>query len=536
MKKLVFISLLLTSFNLFAGVNPQTGNFFFTVQDYQKQCHQMTLSVQRSYNSLYRQSGLFGKAWLSNLERRIVPLSNISLELIEADGYISKFYLKSLITDKEKSVQAIIKRKKNLDVKHSGNPKGNGDQHYLDLKEKMLSDHDYFLTLLQRYQPDSISSKNAIFVSNDRKSSTLTQHKNGFKRIFINGDSEEYNTNGELILEKNRHGTFIRYIYNNSLLKTIRDSCGQYLNIRYDKKNRIKSMHSSHSINIYYTYDDQVIKNTLSRFTGMDGQSLKFGYDKLFRLDTIQFPEQTIKIVYDKNSGKVIEHHGPGKNKNTYTYTSQRGKKITHIRNEKNQAHTYTFIPGKNQSIYTAPDGTEQIKTQLACCGKLSSVKNKKGQGETYIYDENKRNLIELQTSKADNTIYTYNDMDLIKTIQKGKVILTVNYNSAHLPKLIKKNKQTLVEADYDTHGNLLRVQDDTSDILIQRKSNGDLRQIQLKQNNKSYSVNIQYNRNDQIKDKVFEPNSAYTASILEQEFKRLLNLLQLKSYLPHTA
>ncbi|HMQ09937.1 MAG TPA: DUF6531 domain-containing protein [Oligoflexia bacterium] len=536
MKKWVLISIIFTTFKLFAGVNPQTGNFFFTVQDYQKQCHQMTLSIQRSYNSLYRQSGLFGKSWLSNLERKIIPVSNISLELIEADGYVSQFYLESLISDKEKSVDAIIKRKKNLDIEHTGNPKGNGDQHYSELKEKMLNEHDYFLTQLQRYQPNTITTNNSVFVSQDRKSSTLSQHKNGFKRTFINGDTEEYNTNGELILEKNRHNTFIRYIYNNGLLKTIRDSCGQYVNINYDKKNRIKSIQSSHNKTVHYSYDDQNIKNTLSRFTGMDGQSLNFKYDKFFRLTGIEFPSETIKIVYDQNSGKVAEHHGPGKNKNSYTYTSYRGKNITRITDEQKQSHSYTFIPAKNQSIYTAPDGTEQIKTTLACCGKLSSIKDKKGQGETYIYDKNKQNLIELQSTKDENVFYTYNDIDLISSIQKGKTTLNINYNSEHLPKLIKKNNQTLVEADYDMHGDLLRVHDRTSDILIQRKNNGDIQQIQLKQNNQTYVVKIQYQHNDEIQDKLFEPNSAQTASIIEQEFNRLLNLLQLKPYLPNTS
>lgn len=536
MKKLVFINIFFAAFSSFAGVNPQTGNFFFTVQDYQKQCHQMSLSVQRSYNSMYRQSGLFGKAWLSNLERKIIPLSNVSLELIEADGYISKFYLESVLNDKEKSIADIIERKKNLDIKYTGNPKGNGTQHYLDLKEKMLNDHDYFLVQLQRYQPNSLTSNNAIFISNDRKSSTLSQHKNGFKRVFINGDTEEYNTNGELILEKDRHNTFIRYIYGNGQLKTIRDSCGQYVNLSYDKKNRIKSIHSSYNKTAHYSYDDQVIKDTLARFTGTDGQSLNFKYDTFFRLNTIQFPTEIIKIVYDKNSGKVEEHSGPGKNQNSYTYSSSRGKNITTIADEKKQRHTYTFIPAKNQSIYTAPDGTEQIKTVLACCGKLSSIKNKNGQGETYLYDKNKQNLIELQSSKDGNIFYTYNDINLVKTIQKGKTSLNIEYNSAHLPKLIKKNNQVLVQADYDFHGNLLRVYNNVSDIDIQRKSNGDVQQIQLKKQNKTYRVKLQYQRNDDIQDKLFEPNSPHTASIIEQEFKYLLDLLQLKSYMPSTT
>ncbi len=217
------------------------------------------------------------------------------------------------------------------------------------------------------------------------------------------------------------------------------DSQGNVLSI--DLPMGVRHVFTYTNLNDIETYQDP--RGNITRFTYVDG-NIDFVEDNMgFKTDytlnemgllTAVTTPDTIALVFDyDNFGNQTAAHAPLDINTTLNYDPI--GRLTRIINAESQITEYS---------YDAHDLTRQM-TRFSDAGNIVSK---------YNYDKND-NLTEIENALGFKTTLTYDERDLLKTMQFGDDQTVYNYRSDNLLDNYVKPNDTIMQMTYDDKGRL---------------------------------------------------------------------------------
>lgn len=512
-------------------VNPRTGNFYLPIQDYFQPCFGFPLEIYRSYNSVSTRNGPFGRGWTFNYDVQIVVDERADMNVVEADGFINEYKPIELEKEnKENVIQKILESRKKEDIKYLGKPDGKGAGFYNRYKRRLQTDEAFLKRQRTRYLPlHSKISKSGKYVSHSRGTTYLEKTSKGFLRTTESSRKEEYNSRGFLTRVSDRHENEIQLTYGKeSRLSRVHDGCGQYLQISYNSSGKITSIRDSLNRKLAYQYDAQDRLILASRTTG---EKTRFGYDKKHRLTSIEFGKGTkTTIAYDPKKGRVIKQVGPGKKVTTYQYGKSASKTWTRIKDNQGLNDLYEFLDSDNKTVFTDKNGKKVITIVSSCCGKPISIKNERGFGDEFRYDEKYR-LISKTNSKKQTTTFRYDPRTSFPTEIRAhdNSFIRFLYDKKGNLTFARKSNGEYVKLRYEKHGKVQSMVDH-KDVAIAFDYNRIGKPIRIAKSikgKKTESIQIAYDRMGEILQVDLHPNRPETEKRIKETLANFLELLQ---------
>ncbi len=271
-----------------------------------------------------------------------------------------------------------------------------------------------------------------------------------------------YGNNGKLLAISDQNGNNINleYDYSNHLKKIV-GAGGQSLTFTTEN-GRIKTITDSGNRNIHYDYDGQ---GNLVQVRKPNGGLLKYEYNAYGLTAVIDENNRNfVSNVYD-DFGRILKQYDENENllEFKYEYDSIEDTRTQVIDGNSNVRYEYNDQLYITKKIFN--DGTYEAYTYDEW-GNKNSIRDRKGNVTTYIYDE-KGNLLE-QTSAAPfnyKTQYYYDDNNnLIKIVNPDTSTIIYEYDANHnVTKIITKIDQAteaIKEYTYDNYGRVTSIKD----------------------------------------------------------------------------
>lgn len=518
-------------------VNARNGNFYLPLPDYYQSCFGYPLEVYRSYNSFSSKVGPFGRGWTFNYDIRIAVAEKGSLQIVEPDGFVNTYVpIESADQSPKAVIEKIVAAKKKEDITYMKNKDGKGEAYYKDIRDKLTKDPEYLKRQRERYLNEkSTPSASGKYVSYSRGTTYVTKTSSGYTRTADTGQKEEYDVNGYITKISDRNGNELRFNYDKkSRVSKVVDNCGNYLDIQYETSDKISKITDSYSQEMSYKYDKDLF---LVSSTGTDKQEIIYTYDKLRRMDSIVFKQDGSKttIVYDTNSGKVLEQDGPGTKKTTYEYTKNGSIISTRIKDNQGENTLYEYDDKKNKVSQTDASGVKTTTILSECCGKPVLIESTQGVKDTFEYDKD-GNMISKTDAKGAKTTFEYeprfSQVSEIKD-SNGEIIryrYDPNGNLSFAKKTSADGKSSnFVKLSYESHGKIDSIVDDTDqEVKFAYSKTGKPTSIQLwKAKKKSSEISVRYKMDGSIENLEYLPNNPETANMIKQTLKSYLLLLK---------
>lgn len=556
MKKFIFLSLLSLTSTAFSEdlgygrpfdymhihvapdpVNARNGNFYLPLPDYYQSCFGFPLEVYRSYNSFSSKNGPFGRGWTFNYDIQIAVVEKGALQIIEPDGFVNTYIpIEAADQSPKVAIQKIVDAKKKEDMQYMKNKEGKGEAYYKDIQDKLAKDPEYLKRQKERYLGASTpSSPSGKYVSYNRGTTYVTKTSSGYTRTTDTGQKEEYDSKGYITKISDRNGNELRFNYDKkSRISKVLDDCGNFLDIQYGTNDKISKIADSYSQEMSYAYDKDLF---LISSTGTDKQVISYTYDKFRRMDSITFKQDGSKttIVYEPNTGKVLEQNGPGKKITTYEYTKNGAVLSTRIKDNQGENTLYEYDDKKNKVSQTDASGVKTTTVLSECCGKPVLIESSEGVKDTFEYDKD-GNLISKTDAKGAKTTFAYEPRFSLPSEIKdsnGEVIryrYDQNGNLSFAKKTAPDGKSSsFVKLSYEPHGKIDSIVDDTDqEIKFTYSKIGKPTSIQLwKAKKKSSEISVKYKADGAIDNLEYIPNNPETANMIRQTLKSYLLLLK---------
>ncbi len=512
-------------------VNVRNGNFYLPVQDYYLSCFGFPLEIYRSYNSVSIRNGPFGKGWTFNYDIQIVVDEEAGLRIVESDGFVNEYT--SVEMENESLSDVILKMvaaKKKEDVKYLGKPEGKGEVFYKDYEKKLKTDEAFLKRQRDRYLPtQSKISKSGKYVSHKRGTTHLEKTLSGFIRTNETGRKEEYDAKGLLLRLEDRNNNELTFNYNpESRLEQISDSCGQSFQIVYGPAGKIRKIKDSLQRELKYDYDAD---DRLIVATALDGEKTNFGYDKLHRMTSITFADGTkTEIQYDPKTGYVTKQTGPGTKITNYQYGKEGEKVWATVEDNEGGKSRYEYIDSENKIIFMDKSGKKTITTVTACCGKPLSIKNDKGVGEEFRYDE-KGNLISKTNPQRQTTTFSYEPRFNLPSEIKAHdgSFMRFTYDNKGNLSFSRGSGGEYVKLEYERHGKI-QTMTDHHDTLVRFDYNASGKPILIEKAAKKArvgSIRVAYDKTGEILKVEYDPQKPEVVQEIKDTLNSFLRLLK---------
>jgi len=266
-KSLIFIVLIATTAQ--AEVDPRTGHFKEQWFDISINNTGYQLYLKRTYNSNFKNVGLFGRSWCTPFEDRIQFKSNQTIEFTPCSQAEKILFL---------------------------NTKGKSSD-------------------LQKIWGEK-------FYGAQRSNDYIQITRVGFKRFLSDGSFQYFNSDGLLTGYASPRGERLTITRNSSHQITAITSHSDQLRISY-KNNLVHKIVANVGLPLIYTYK----KSNLIKVRNAWGDTIKYSYTRNHLLEAITHPDgKTTKLNYDKRSQKVLSIVSGNDCKETLKYRQQNSR------------------------------------------------------------------------------------------------------------------------------------------------------------------------------------------------------------------
>ena len=291
------------------------------------------------------------------------------------------------------------------------------------------------------YNGEELSSINypdgyAEYYSYDRNGfvSSLTTRSGdvvNFKRDYQGKVFEKNTNNVQKVVFEYKDGLLVKAVKSNSIIE-----------LSYDAQRRPVSVTFDRSVSLFYTYDVEGRRKTLSDSTGL--YSIAYEYDKLGRIKYVKKKENQTLLNVQYHEDKVESYSYGDGSKAKYSFDSLRKKTSSILVENKYSVPlrilNYTYdrygrileVIDNNQSWNFAYDMTSQ----------MVSFKNESYKTE-FQYDSV---LNRVYKKSSDETFYTYNELNQLKTVGMSEHIFYDDNGNLILINSIPIEKQNKFE------------------------------------------------------------------------------------------
>ncbi|WP_438435378.1 DUF6531 domain-containing protein [Gorillibacterium sp. sgz500922] len=411
-------------------VNMMTGNFLYSDTDITLSGVNEPLAITRNYNSLDRESGLFGTGWRFLYDSNLIVSVDGTLVVSYPDGK-RNYFANLLGTNRYTSQYAISDTiTKNADGSYS----------------LLLKDQSIYL-----YSPqgklisitDSNGNKTVLQYSSSGALTQIQGFGGNILRITVDQGlirqiqdqanrtiRYEYDTNHRLIKVIGLGGT-TQYDYNAFGITSITDANGhRVVKNDYDEVGRVIKQVDAEGYEASIEYNDLDRVNTITKKS--TGEKIAYRYDDNLYVTKEEHEDGTYTAYTYDDHGNVIAKRDQGGNITTYTYDA-RGNRLTSTSpNPHNYETKFTYDEDNNLTAISYPDGGEKINS----------------------YD-NKGNLVETKIKIQDgiysSTKYTYDDLGRITSItdaENRKVIYEYENGSNPIAAVDGEGNRTTYQYD----------------------------------------------------------------------------------------
>ncbi len=509
----------------------RNGNFYLPVQDLYVPCFGFPLEVYRSYNSLSSRNGPFGKGWTLNYDLQIVVDEENGLRVVEADGFINEFTPQDQDeSDRASLVSKIVDAKKQEDVKYTGKPGGKGEDFYATYRGRLTSEDDFFKRQKERYLPKTSKiSKTGKYVSRKRGTIYIEKTSNGYTRSTETGRKEEYDSNGLLKRILDRNDNELRLAYDaRSRLSRVEDGCGQWLSFQYASGGKISEIRDSLDRKLTYQYDKD---DHMMASVSLAGEKTQYQYDKQDRMTALTFSDGArTDITYDPKTGYVVKQAGPGQKVTNYQYGRDGGTRWAVVTDNEGTKNRYEYNEAENKIVFIDKAGKKVITTVTACCGKPLSIKNEKGVGEEFRYDD-KGDLVSKTDAQKQITTFKYEPrFDLPSEIKMHDgSTLRFRYDNHGNLTFLTNSAGEHVKITYEKHGKIERMSNDRDQtIVFTYNATGKPTRIEkLQKETLTGSIAIAYDRTGEISKVEYTPKNAEVLQNIKDTLASFMRFLK---------
>ncbi len=462
----LIVLLVLTSSSAYAMVDARNANYSDAWQDIDAPGSGFSLRVTRAYNSRSLFNGIFGFGWCSDLETSLDVTAEGTIKITECgDGADIIFRPKDFSKeDIQETVDKIVSAmKKDTSLQAAAIQK---------LKSELALDRNLREQLADKYKISHAVKDGTKYFANGRENEVVVKDKTGYNRTLTDGTLQKFDFEGHLTYTYDKNGNYLKYSYQNNMLREAVDNNGRKLTFEYFPFKKVKSIVGPNRISATYKYkgvsDLEWVK------TG-EGNVYAYDYDDLHNLTKITFPDKTSKkLVYDKNKDWitsftdrqgcvekydwVLSKEDP---KNNYYSTLEKkcdGKIINKSKFE------FVFKPrpdgdGKYlaRTVNTVNDSTTDTTFHPQFGKPITVIQN--GVKTAYEYFAN--GLVQTRTTGKISTKFRYDDeTKKVIEVRTGDKLTNFKYDKIGNLTLAQSSDGLIVNLSYDDKGRITSITD----------------------------------------------------------------------------
>lgn len=540
----VFISLFI-SFSSFANVSLKNGNYFvgFTDVFYPGG---MEPKIERVYNSKSSYNGYFGFGWGSEYEVYIKVSADGSVVMYENGGGAQNRFTPPTINlaEIDTAVNSILDVKK----KQGGLSASMIEAEKKRLKTDARYRNDEWSRLYDKGQVKSRAlADGTILKSNKFSYQTLKKTKDGYVRVFDNGQVQTFDNDGHLVKWSDKNANFLAMGYDKrGCISMVKDNLNRQMNLVTNGKCKIEKVTYEKDKYASYKYNDQdelifskdVEGNTyeykyssngrhnLVEIKYSDKTTMQLGYWDMAKCENVQWVKERDGTVtkYDYTG----ECNGGMEHTTSTTIMSSDGKELS-----KNKYEYYEKAKADGErytsKLVTNLDGdrTETVYNDLG----LPSEINKNGMKTSFVYDS--LGHVTKKTTPTEITELVYDKkfnkvVKVSKTIRGGRKPITTTsaygYDDKGNLVTAKNSEGKAVKLVYDHTGKIKAIIDQKSRRL-EFTYNEANRPVEIKDPAMG-SIKVEYTQNGEVK-KVDHNGDRKIASQITMAFQNLLEILR---------
>lgn len=530
--KIALTLVTLLAVNAMAGVNLKNGNFYISYTDIVVPGGGKKLEITRTYNSKATDVGWFGFGWGSDFETKLEVSADGSVVVHEnGAGGKTRFTPKNTVDAKTAAKKIIEAMKKKTTL---------GGKAESELMQRLLKNAELRHAYALNFNVKSKLASGTTLYSNQRGMQKVKVLKDGYKRYFSDGRTEEFNKSGKLVKVKYKNDYYVNLVYTKTgKVKTIKDSMAKQIYFDWYPDGKVKHIWSAGDRKTFYKYK----VNDLVFAKDIAGNVYGYSYQKNHYMNGIKYADNSfMKIDYNPKTFFVSQIKDRNGEKTQYKYEND-------PKNADNHYWTLVTKKGFNgkpvtnryeYEIKTRPDGSNYTYRILT---KINGIKT-----ET-IYSECCSLPLKIARGKHVTT-FEYNEDGLLtkKTSTRGDFVnITYNKKLKKIEKVV--NNKGWTKFDYDKKGNLrkavnksgkavLLVYNSKGKItkMVDRNPKGKDRTLAFKYNalgkpveiaiQKVGKINVSYDNYGEIK-KVHSKSGHKMALQVTQAFQNLLSIVK---------
>jgi YD repeat-containing protein len=464
-----------------AVVDMKNANYSNTWIDFELLGSGYDLRVSRTYNSRALHNGIFGFGWCSDFETKIDITAEGNLKLTECGAgqeiaYYPKQFDKKEIEKTVAQIADKMRASRKLDEK-TIKKLAQDMQTNSDMRAKYAADYKIQVTV----------KDGTKFQANGQEVENIEFGKGLYTRKLGDGTMQRFNPKGQLTHIYDKNGNFLKFDYENGLIKEASDNNARKLRFTYYPNKKVNTISGPFNSTVKYTYknlDDLVhVKDAWNT-------TMVYDYDDLHNLTKATYADGTfIALTYDKKNDWVTGFTDREKCKEDYKYEFSDNDPQNHywatvkktcgqdVVNESKHEFWYKNRPdGSNylQRVASTVNGNVTDVSYHEIFGKPLSIRRN---NETYSFDYYDNGQVKTKKSAFTKLTYAYDPetskVSQVTTVvnnEKGAVVSTKKTSFRY------DNKGNLVYADnsdgqkidmtYDVRGRIASITDQAKKLV----------------------------------------------------------------------
>ncbi|MBY0516131.1 MAG: hypothetical protein K2P81_04440 [Bacteriovoracaceae bacterium] len=515
-----------------AGVNLKNGNFYISYTDIVVPGGGKKLEITRTYNSKATEVGWFGFGWGSDFETKLETSADGSVVIHEhGAGGKTRFTPKTAV-DAEAAAKKIVEAMR----KRTQLSESSAQQLIEKLKTNAELRHTYALN----FKVQTNVAVGTVLYSSDRGAQELVVEKDGYRRVYPDGKTEQFDMKGNLVKSSDKTGYSIAFVWKDGKLESIKDSQAKQIYLSWYADGKVKEVWSAGDKKAEYKYEG----DNLVSSKDVGGNTYDYSYDKSHNLTQISYSDKSkMTIKYEPKTLFVTEIMDRNGESTKYEYGSDTKAPDDHywttvIKNG------FDGKPASNRYEYelkTRPDGSRYtyrivtdingIKTETIyseCCSL--PLKIARGKQVTNFEYNDKGLLIKKSSTKGDFVQIDYdNAINKIKKVTNNEGTTEFTYDKQGNLVTAKNDKGKAVLLLYDIKGKITKMVDDDKKTNQRRtlsfKYNALGKPVEIEME-KVGKINVAYDNYGEIK-KVESDAGHKMALQVTQAFQNLLSIVK---------
>lgn len=418
----IFLTSLLLGPSVYAAVDMSTAGYVNLWTDYEfVNDGGYGLRVARIYKSRSTYPGIFGVGWCSPFETRLQVLPEGTLKISECGSGQGTVYALQKINAAatEKVIDEIIGKMKN-DPRYKNQSAANLKK----IRMNLFEDDEKRTALASEFNMTSAVQEKTPYLLNGSQVESVIWDKalKRYTRILPDGRSQRFDEKGRLTQNYDRHGNFLRIIYEKDRLVRVENSDHKFLRFSYSDAGFVAQIQAAETkISYRHSSEGDLLSAEIKSPKDQNTRVYLYEYDTVHNMTRAAWPDQTMtSLQYDRPTDrikKIISRDGCSEE---FTYRAggtaekpfHRSVSVRTCKGQPSVRETYEFWYGRAPAggmvlarVRTDLDGkTEDILYDTAT-GSKTSVKNR---DENLTYEYYESGQLRSRRSKRLHVFYTY--------------------------------------------------------------------------------------------------------------------------------